>query len=597
MTESTHSNYVAAWHDYTADRVVVLERDDQGCLSRKSWKPPYYFYVEDDHGEHESIFGHRLRRIEFDSRDEYDAARRQNVLKFESDISPLKRVLMDNYYGRVTPRVNYAFIDIEVDYRTQSWSGNHQVTTRQLVGGQPSTAAEEQISVSQLKSKRRLQDWQVWDQSTEQWVRADQSTYMYSGPTGFAGPGNPYAAISAVTIWQSWTGRAVTLAVAPPTWTADETATRQLFAQRLEELRAQGALRADVAPEFILCCDERALLSGMLDLTQDADIISGWNSEFFDLPYICERILVLGGQRLLQRLDWPGVRAPKKEMVNRFGSEEPIYKLSGRSHLDYMRLFQKFTFEGRTSYALGNILQEEVGIGKLEYDGTLEQLYNQDFILYALYNWRDVDGLVQLDEKFKFIALANQMAHENTVLFDAVLGTVSYVETGVANHAHNRLKKIVHDKVITENDRVEGAIVMTPKIGLHEWVGSVDINSLYPNTIRSLNISPEKIIGQFCERETAWAAIRDGSERRLSFVFENGSQEVATAAEWHAVLQERQWACSAYGTVFDQSAEPGVVPDILAFWYAERKRLQAEKKRWAARALEIRQGRALTISD
>jgi DNA polymerase elongation subunit (family B) len=275
-------------------------------------------------------------------------------------------------------------------------------------------------------------------------------------------------------------------------------------------------------------------------------------------------------------------------MVMRFGNEEPIYKFSGRSHLDYMKLFQKFTFEGRSSYALGNILQEEVGMGKLEYEGSLEQLYNNDFATFVIYNFRDVSGLQQLDNKFKFMALANQMAHENTVVFDAVLGTVAYVETGIANHAHYKLNKIVSDKVISEHEKVEGAIVMTPKIGMHEWIGSVDINSLYPNTIRSLNISPEKIIGQFTAKEDAWRDIWAGSEQSYTLEFEDGSAEMGTGAEWKQILQEQKWAISAYGTVFDQSGERGVVADILGFWYAERKRLQAEKKKWGNKIKELK---------
>jgi DNA polymerase elongation subunit (family B) len=148
------------------------------------------------------------------------------------------------------------------------------------------------------------------------------------------------------------------------------------------------------------------------------------------------------------------------------------------------------------------------------------------------------------------------------------------------------LNKIVHDKTIKEHDKVEGAIVLTPKIGLHEWVGSVDINSLYPNVIRSLNISPEKIIGQFCSKEEAWSDIRSSSDRRHTLILESGEQHSATGAEWSALLEEHKWAVSAYGTVFDQSSGNGVIADILQYWYSERKRLQAEKKKWGKLAKE-----------
>lgn len=516
---SAEQNYVAAWVDYSTDTIIVLERDNDGRCYRKKYSPPYYFYIPDENGKYESIFGDRLSRAEFETREEYDAAKRHYPVKFESDIPPIKRVLMDYYYDRPTPRVNYAFLDIEVNYQQQH---------------------------------------------------------------GFAGPTNPYAEINAVTIYQSWTGKFLT-AVIPPSGTTPTTA--ELYA-KIDELIAVGQMRASSRPEILICRDEHQLLTFMCNAISEADIISGWNSEFYDIPYICERLLLAGGPRMLQKIEHLGVRAPRKEMVNRFGSEEPIYKFTGRTHLDYMRLFQKFTFEGRVSYALGNILQEEVGMGKLEYDGTLEQLYKNDFATFTGYNIRDVEGLVQLDEKFKFIALANQMAHENTVLFDAVLGTVSYVETGITNHAHYKLNKIVHDKTIKEHDKVEGAIVLTPKIGLHEWVGSVDINSLYPNVIRSLNISPEKIIGQFCSKEEAWSDIRSSSDRRHTLILESGEQHSATGAEWGALLEEHRWAVSAYGTVFDQSNGNGVIADILQYWYSERKRLQAEKKKWEKKAKE-----------
>lgn len=526
-TENT--NYVAAWVDYSKSRdghIVVLERDLQGNVHKVVYEPPFYFFVEDPEGERESIFGHKVTRAEFKTRWERDEALKffrdpRNFQEegrcpylFETDIQPLKRVLMDYYYNRPAPPVNFAFIDIEADY------------TRKI---------------------------------------------------GFPSPTNPYAVINAVTVYQSWSQKFFTLAIPPKefTGTVDD-----LYAE-IHALIEQKQLREDVIPEIILCDDERELVGIMLQLIQEADIVSGWNSEFFDMPYIYERLMLLGGESLVAKLEHAGCRPPRKEMVNKFGTEEPVIKFSGRSHLDYMRLFQKFTFEGRVSYSLGNILQEEVGVGKIEFEGSLEDLYHNNFPKFVAYNFRDVDGIVQLDEKFKFIALANQMAHENTVPFDAVMGTVAYVETGIANHAHYVLNKVVHDKNIKEHDKVEGAIVLNPKVGLHEWVGSVDINSLYPNTIRSLNISPEKIVGQFTQKEEAWQAIWKGSDERLCFTFETGQQEILTAKEWKSVLVDSRWAVSAYGTVFDQSNGRGVVADILGFWYAERKRLQAEKKKYA----------------
>ena len=519
---SSERNYVAAWSDYKADKIIVLERDKAGALFRVKYNPPYYFYIPDEEGDYESIWGDKLIRAEFSSRDEFEAAKKQFPVKFESDFTPLKRVLMDYYYDRPAPLVNFAFLDIEVDYAKK---------------------------------------------------------------LGFSSPTNPYAAINAVTVYQSWTKKFITLVLPPMVdgvlWTNIPGNSIQTLNDAITALIKEKKLRDGYIPEIEIVMSEHELLSKMCQAIEEADIISGWNSEFFDIPYIAERLLLAGGESFLAKLEHAGVRPPKKEMVNRFGTEEPVYKFSGRAHLDYMKLFQKFTFEGRTSYALGNILQEEVGVGKLEYEGSLEDLYHYDFPLFVAYNFRDVDGLVQLNDKFKFIALANQMAHENTVLFDAVLGTVSYVETGITNHAHNVLNKIVHDKVIGAHDKVEGAIVMTPRIGLHEWIGSVDINSLYPNVIRSLNISPEKIVGQFTAKEQAWRDIWAGNGVRHCLILENGEQEVMTAEEWGEFLIGNKFAISAYGTVFDQGNGRGVIADILGYWYNERKRLQAEKKKYA----------------
>jgi DNA polymerase elongation subunit (family B) len=523
-------SYVAAWHDYRKDKVVVMERHEDGSLVRKLYEPPFYFYIPDNDGEYETIHGDRATRLEFDSNKEYKAAKDFYQIKYESDISPTKRVLSERYYGVKPPIPNYAFFDIEVDYKSE---------------------------------------------------------------IGFAGPKNPYAPINAVTVYQSWTKKYLTAVVPPKEWKGTE---KNLYAC-IDKLISKKLLRKGIIPEIVICKSEFELLIKMISWLNDADIISGWNSEFYDIPYTCIRLEKAGGTALLNNIDYPGAPSPTPDTVRRFGEEEIVYKLNGKAHLDYMRLFQKFTFEGRESFALGNILEEEVGIGKLEYDGSLEQLYHDDFETFTAYNFRDVDGLVQLNEKFKFIALANQMAHENTVPYSAVLGTVSYVESGMINHAHFIHKKIVHDKTINKAEKVEGAIVMTPKIGLHEWIGSVDINSLYPNTIRSLNISPEKIIGQFSGFDADFLSIKADESKSLTLLIEGGGEHTTSIEEWKRVLTKNQWAVSGYGTVFDQSGDEGLVPSLLGFWYSERKKLQAEKKRCHELVMKLEKELGVTKSD
>lgn len=515
------TNYISAVHDYDTDKILVWERPVQGGpRSTRLVDAPRYFYVPDVNGKYVTLNKKRVSKLVFDTEDEYREACKFNKEKYESDIKPLARLLMDEYYNRPTPIVHYAFLDIEVDY---------------------------------------------------------------SSKLGFSSPENPYAAINAITIYQSWTGEYLTYAVPPKGWTGHLTFQAD-FANACKE---HGIT---IKPTVVLCKDERELLLYMLGDIEDSDIVSGWNSEFFDIPYIIKRLDRVLGAKAPAHMCFKGAKPPKERMVNRFGSPAITYTLHGRTHLDYLDLFKKFTFEGRTSYALGNILAEEIGMGKIDYEGTLEQLYNRDFVKFVAYNFRDVSGLVDLDQKFKFMQLVNQMAHENTVPYEAILGTVRYVETGIMNRTHNEHKLICMDKTrqSQKNKKVEGAVVMTPYAGLHEWLGSVDITSLYPSVIRALNMSIETFIGQFVDEESAWRGVMAADDRFYRFEFADGTDLTATGAEWAAFIKETGYAISAFGTVFDQSV-PGMVADTLAFWFNERKRLQAEKKKWAKEAKKLRE--------
>ena len=222
------------------------------------------------------------------------------------------------------------------------------------------------------------------------------------------------------------------------------------------------------------------------------------------------------------------------------------------------------------------------------------------FYLFQKYNLRDVEVLVKIDEKFKFIALINQMAVENTVLFENMMGTVRYVETGIANRAHRVHNLIVADKkIMTDGVKVEGALVLSPNVGLHEWIGSVDITSLYPSVIRSLNISPEKFIGQFVSGnnhepidhetpgEADWRGIIDGDDLNHILRTDNGEVFEGTGAEWKETLKKQKWVITAFGTVFDESSGLGIVSEALTYWFAERKALQKEKKKYDAQYREF----------
>jgi len=407
----------------------------------------------------------------------------------------------------------------------------------------------------------------------------------YKKKLGFSSPENPYAPINAVTIYQSWTNQYLTYAVPPPGWDGV-----------LPTEEQQKDLKFGFKLNLTICDNELDLIFKMLAAIDDADIISGWNSEFFDIPYIIKRIERVA-PKLLSKMCFIGARPPKERLVERYGKPCVVYTLSGRTHLDYLDLFKKFTFEGRTSYSLGNIASEELDIPKLHYEGTLEQLYNRDFAWFCLYNARDVEVLVKLDHKFKFIQTVNQMAHENCVLFENLMGTVKYVETGISLRAHHTHNLIVPDKSPNgeKNEKVEGAIVMTPVPGLHEWCGSVDLTSLYPSVIRALNMSIETFFGQFINEEDDWFGVKNADNKLHTLQMADGSFVEATGADWLKYFKDKKLACSAFGTVFTQDS-PGMVADALTFWFTERKRLQAEKKKYSKEADTLKKTLGVELS-
>jgi DNA polymerase elongation subunit (family B) len=407
-----------------------------------------------------------------------------------------------------------------------------------------------------------------------------ENDYMQS--KGYATMDNPYAPINAITIYQSWTNNLLAYIVPPKSWDGNS----EKLQIEIAELLVQNApgFKADVT----ICRTEKDLLLYMLGDIEDADIISGWNSEFFDNPYIIKRLQRVLGKNGDHGMCFKGAPPPKEKMVSRFGTESPTYQLFGRTHLDMLDLFKKFTFEGRASYSLANISAEEIDMPKMDYDGTLEQLYNNDFPRFVAYNVVDVVCLIKIEQKFKFIQLVNQMAHENTVPFGAVLGTVRYVETGITNYAHNVHKLIVQNKntQLVENEKVEGAIVLIPRAGLHKWIGSVDITSLYPSVIRALNMSSETFIGQFTLEEKAWKGIQNKDYNEWTAEID-GMDYSMTGKEWSEFIRLKNYALSAFGTLFDQN-KPGMVADTLTYWFTERKRLQAEKKKAAKVADKLR---------
>jgi DNA polymerase elongation subunit (family B) len=406
---------------------------------------------------------------------------------------------------------------------------------------------------------------------------------------GYASPEDAFMPITAIAVHLQWMNTLVCLAVPPKTLTME-----------------QAQVQVKDFPNTILFDNEADMLDMFLNLIEDADILSGWNSEGFDMPYTVNRITKVLSKEDTRRLCLWG-QMPKKREYEKYGKKAITYDLVGRVHLDSLELYRKYTYEERHTYRLDAIGEMEVGESKTVYEGTLDQLYNNDFRKFIEYNRQDTALLDKLDKKLKFIDLANTVAHECTVLLQTTMGAVAVTEQAIVNEAHHR-GLIVPSRPKRDEDAVNqaaGAYVAYPKKGLHDYIGSMDINSLYPSVIRALNMGPETIIGQLRQDYTqaeidakiakgnSFAAAWEGKFGANEYEFvmnkdranditvewENGETSVMSGAEIYELIYEsnKPWMLSANGTIFTHEFE-GIIPGLLKRWYAERKEMQAKLK-------------------
>lgn len=543
--------YVDALHIREKDEIKVVERIN-GQRVFNDLPVNHVFYYAHPQGSHMSIFGDACKKYSTHSsklfRAEVGKKRAEGRKVFETDLNLVFRCLYDNYHGAETPKLNIGYFDIEVDF----------------------------------DPKR-----------------------------GFAPPSDPFNKITAISLHQGWCDKLITLALTPPGVTSAD----------VEQIDAE-------CPNTFLFDDEIDLLMKFIEIIEDVDVLTGWNSTGFDIPYIVNRMIKVMGKDSVRALClWD--QMPRERKYIKFKREFKTYDLVGRVHLDYLELYQKHNTQQLHSYRLDYVGEIEVKENKVPYSGTLDELYRKDFVKFVKYNRQDVLLLAKIDEKKKFIELANQIAHANGVVLKTTLGSVALVEQAIINEMHE-MGFVVPDRKRDETDDsyssntdddedddeedddgrtpVVGAYVAKPKIGLHDHIGCVDINSLYPSTLRALNMSPETIIGQFRADETlafiarrveelgpkkraeAWDGVFGSLEYEhmmakddamLTVDFEDGTSVTKKARDWYAyIFNPKNHLCvTANGTIFDTSKD-GMIPLLLAKWYSQRKEMQAKEKQY-----------------
>lgn len=570
------------------ERLHISERIN-GKRVLRELKPVYEFFEEDPYGEVLTLTGKRATKREFNSYSEMKKAINdsQYSTKYESDCNVTFKTLAKHYMGEDTPVLHTVFFDIETDF--------HQ-------------------------------------------------------KFGYAPPNDPFNRVTAISLYQRWTDKDYVLCMAPDSISTEEA---QFIINKINEDTNN--------PNSIvtLYVDEKEMFMDFFNLIEDADVLSGWNSEFFDIPYLVNRTIKLFGTAMAARFClWNKQPIPRE--ADNFGKTVITYDLVGKVHMDYLALYKKHAGQVEQSYKLDYIGEKVTKENKVQYDGSLDKLYREDFDRFIRYSKQDSILLKKIDDVLDYINLHNTLAHQECVLISTTMGSVALIDTAIINLIHQR-GEVVFDKKPLEDDyndsydddeidydyepiegeeeekttaKAAGAWVQDPVLGLVDWIGCTDFNSLYPTVLRTLGMSTECILGQIRQTYTeqylndkieeqkrkfrgkkfkpkwteAWhglfaavefTKVQEKTNDILNVDLEDGSTFECTAAELYDIIYspESTIVLSANGTLFDKT-KAGVIPEILTKWYTERKQQQLmvlDYKHLSKDGLELPEGCDITV--
>jgi DNA polymerase elongation subunit (family B) len=341
--------------------------------------------------------------------------------------------------------------------------------------------------------------------------------------------------------------------------------------------------RDDVS--YLKCQDEFDLIDKFIDLwtIHYPDIISGWNIKFFDFPYLINRIKRLFGEDKIVKFS-PWGKLNQSEITFK-GKTQQCYDIMGVSMLDYYELYRKYSSNpNQESFSLNHIASVELGEKKIDYSEfeSLHQLYREDYQKFIEYNIKDVELVEKLEDKIRLIELAATLAYDAKVNYDDVFSQVKMWDTITYNALKKKHIVIPPKKNSTKDAQYAGAFVKDPIIGMHEWVASFDLNSLYPHLIMMYNLSPETLLGP-----------SDFNADIRAFISEHGSQinvdnllkkEIPTD-----ILKKNKVSLTPNGQLFSIEKQ-GFLCEIMETMYEDRALFKRK-------AIEARKQREKTVSE
>ena len=250
--------------------------------------------------------------------------------------------------------------------------------------------------------------------------------------------------------------------------------------------------------KYIECSSEYGLLQSFINYwdANIPEVITGWNIQFYDVPYICRRLNRVVGEKAMKRFSPWGLVTENEIFVN--GRKQICYDVGGITQLDYLDLYKKFTYKAQESYRLDHIAEVELGQKKLDHSEfeTFKDFYTQNWQKFVEYNIVDVELVDRLEDKMKLIELALTMAYDAKVNFADVFYQVRMWDNIIYNYLKKRDIVIPPKERSAKDEKYAGAYVKEPKPGVYEWVVNFDLNSLYPHLIMMYNISPETLLDE-----------------------------------------------------------------------------------------------------
>lgn len=327
----------------------------------------------------------------------------------------------------------------------------------------------------------------------------------------------------------------------------------------------------------IPCYDEKTLLLKFIDAIQEIQphVMTGWNCDAFDIPYLHNRIKRVLGKKHANNLSVIG------EMF--YSPYRNRYTIGGTSVLDYMTVYKKFSYKELPSYALNAVCMTELGRGKIEYEGNLDDLMENDIDTFIEYNITDVELVIELDKKLQYIDLVRGIAHVGHVPYEDFVYSSKYLEGAMLTYLKHIGGVVAPNKPADRQEKMQelkdsgekgfiGAFVKDPVPGRYDWMYDLDLTSLYPSIIMTLNISPETKIAKIED----WNAEDFNRGRKDEYIV--GGEKVSKE-KLKAFLEKYKYTVASNGVMYS-SDKTGLIPAILSDWFDKRVEYKNEMKKY-----------------